>query len=99
MWFLKNVTVVCGMTVILFKMPCAELNQLICQKMLGTLFIIDASLSRKKLVFSEYLKSLADFSFCYSHLIQMHAMFTGSMWLLVFHLLFCSLTGCNYAYV
>jgi len=66
--------------------------------MLGT-FVIDASHRRNKLVFSEYLKSLADVLFCYSHFIQMHVMFTGRIWLLVFHLLFCSFRVYVNAYV
>lgn len=41
-------------------------------------------------MFLEYLKSLADPLFCCSHLIQMHAKFTGRIWLLIFHLLLCS---------
>lgn len=43
----KKVRVVCGMTVILFKMPCAELSHLICLDAWNTV----ASQSRNNSVF------------------------------------------------
>jgi hypothetical protein len=57
---LKKVLVVCGMIVILFRMPCAELSQFIC---LEDTWNTVASQSRNKLVFLEYLKLLADLLF------------------------------------